>query len=426
MNTLVLGAGVSGVAAVGLAAHLGHSVSVYDRSSQATIPLREQGYAVHSGAWADRILKNTGLVVVSPGFPEHSEPVRQALAAGINIVSELEFGARQLSVPYVAVTGTNGKTTVTSATAEMLNASGVSAVAAGNIGTPVCGLGSEPAAVVVLEASSFQLRFIDGFHPVAAGITNVAADHLDWHGTVVDYVAAKARIFENMTSDELVAYDADDVGARELAAESGCRTVPVSGTVVPNGGIGPEEGELVIGGERLPLSTDDPSYVADLGIAATIARSVGATTGGIATVLGSFTPGAHRRRTVGTKDGISWIDDSKATNPHAARAAAAAYNSVVLLAGGRNKDLDLSGITTESVHHVVAFGEAATEVAAGADIPVTVVGTLAEAVRAASRIAQRGDTVLLAPGCASFDEFESYAARGDRFAELVAEVEASK
>ena len=403
MNTLILGAGVSGVAAAGLAARLGHTVAAYDRSSQATIPLRELGYAVHSGAWANRLLSNVDLVVVSPGFPEHSGPVRDAFAAGIEIVSELEFGARQLTVPYVAVTGTNGKTTVATAIAQMLNASDISAVAAGNIGLPICGLGSKPASVVVLEASSFQLRFIDRFHPVAAGITNVAADHLDWHRTVADYAAAKARIFENMGPEELVAYDVDDVGATELATQARCRTVAVSGTSVPPNGIGPDAGELVIGASHLPLATSDPSFVADLGIAAAIAASVGASVGGISAVLADFTPGAHRRTTVGTKDGIRWIDDSKA-----------------------NKDLDLSDITTDTVRHVVAFGEAGPDVAVGVDVPVTVVVSLADAVGAAHRIARSGDTVLLAPGCASFDEFESYAARGDHFAELVAEAEASK
>jgi UDP-N-acetylmuramoylalanine--D-glutamate ligase len=229
-----------------------------------------------------------------------------------------------------------------------------------------------------------------------------------------------------MSAEELVTFDTDDVGANELAAQSRCRTVPVSGTAVPADGIGPDAGALVIGESHLPLSTNDPSFVADLGIAAALARSVGASAEGIASVLASFAPGAHRRRTVGMKDGIRWVDDSKATNPHAARAAAAAYRNVILLAGGRNKDLDLTSITTESVQHVVAFGEAATEVAAGVDVAVTMVATLADAVGAASRIAKSGDTVLLAPGCASFDEFESYAARGDRFAELVADMEASK
>ena len=426
MKTLILGAGVSGESAARLACRRGDSVSVYDRSSRATLSLRERGYAVHSGTWTDLLLRDIDLVVVSPGFPEHAGPVRSSLESAAEVISELEFGIRHLAVPYVAVTGTNGKTTVTSAIAEMLNASGVSAVAAGNIGLPICDLESEPADVVVLEASSFQLRFIDRFHPVAAGITNVAADHLDWHGTVAAYAAAKARIFENMTGDELLAYDTDDDGARELAARAVCATVAVSGTSVPAGGIGPDNGSLVLDGRRLALSTADPSFVADLGISAAIAGAVGATDAGIASVLASFRPGAHRRRVVGGKDGIRWIDDSKATNPHAARAAAAAYERVVLLAGGRNKDLDLSDIAPPSVHHVIAFGEAAPEVATGFDGPISVVGDLAGAVEAAGRIAESGDTVLLAPGCASFDEFESYAARGDRFAELVAEVEASK
>ncbi len=426
MKTLILGAGVSGVSAARLACNRGDSVSVYDRSSKATIPLREQGYAVHSGTWTDLLLRDIDLVVVSPGFPEHSDPVRRSIETGTEVISELELGIRHLAVPYVAVTGTNGKTTVTTAIAEMLNATGVSAVAAGNIGLPICDLGAEPAEVVVLEASSFQLRFVDRFHPVAAGITNIAADHLDWHGTVAAYAAAKARIFENMNGDDLLAYDADDEGARELAASAACETVAVSGTAVPDGGIGPDGGTLVIGGRRLVLSTRDPSFVADLGISAAVAGAVGATDTGIEAVLSSFRPGAHRRRTVGRADGIQWIDDSKATNPHAARAAAASYERVVLLAGGRNKDLDLSDIAPDSVRHVVAFGESAPDVASGFDGPITIVGGLDEAVAVARRIATSGDTVLLAPGCASFDEFESYAARGDRFAELVAEVEVSK
>ena len=170
----------------------------------------------------------------------------------------------------------------------------------------------------------------------------------------------------------------------------------------------------------------DPSFVADLGIAAAVAGAVGATGSGISEVVTSFRPGVHRRRTVGTKNEIRWIDDSKATNPHAARAAAASYDRVILLAGGRNKDLDLSSIAPDSVRHVVAFGESALDVATGFDGPISVVGGLDEAVAAASQIATSGDTVLLAPGCASFDEFDSYAARGERFAVLVAEVEASK
>ena len=426
MRTLILGAAVSGGAAAGLAAHLGHQVSVYDRSSEATIPLREMGYAVHSGAWADRLLSGVGLVVASPGFPEHSEPIQHALAAGIEIISELEFGVRHLEVPYVAVTGTNGKTTVTSTITDMLIESGVNAVAAGNIGAPVSGLGDDPAAVVVLEASSFQLRFIDRFHPTAVGIVNVAADHLDWHGSVSAYGSAKARIFENMEPGEIVVYGADDPGATTVASSAPCKTVGVSGVAVSNDGIGPIDGTLQVNNKRFAVPTTDPSWLTDLGIAAVIASSVGATDDGIATVLGRFISGPHRRRTVGSARGITWVDDSKATNPHAARAAAEAYESVVLLAGGRNKDLDLSTIAPRTVRHVVAFGEAAPSIAAGVGAPVSVVDDLASAVEEAARIAVTGDTVLLAPGCASFDEFDSYAVRGERFAELVAAVEGAK
>lgn len=417
---------MSGGAAAELAARLGHEVSIYDRSSEATIPLREKGYAVHSGAWADRLLSDIDLVVASPGFPEGSDPIQHALASELEVISELEFGATQLTAPYVAVTGTNGKTTVTNAITDMLTESGIPAVSAGNIGTPVSGLGDTAAAVVVLEASSFQLRFIDRFHPVAAGIINVAADHLDWHGSVSAYASAKAKVFENMTRNDVVVYGVDDPGAVEAVASSVCRTIGVSGSVVSGDGVGPVNGSLQVAGRQFPLPTTDPSWVTDLGIAAVMASCVGATDAGIATVLAGFTPGPHRRRTVGTGDGITWIDDSKATNPHAARAAAEAYPSVVLLAGGRNKDLDLSTIAPESVRHVVAFGEAAPSIAAGVGTPVTVAENLAEAVETAGRIAVSGDTVLLAPGCASFDEFDSYASRGDRFAELVAAVESAK
>jgi UDP-N-acetylmuramoylalanine--D-glutamate ligase len=426
VRTLILGAAVSGAAAASLAARLGHEVSVYDRSSESTVPLREMGYAVHSGTWSDRLLAGVGLVVASPGFPEHSDPVQRALGTGVEVISELEFGTRQLTAPYVAVTGTNGKTTVTSTITDMLIESGVFAVSAGNIGTPVSGLGDDPAAVVVLEASSFQLRFIDRFHPVVAGIVNVAADHLDWHGSVSAYGSAKARIFENMSASDVIVYGADDPGATELAASAECRTTGVSGVVVSSDGVGPINGSLQMDGRLFAVPTTDPSWLTDLGIAAVMAASVGATDAGIATVLAGFIPGAHRRRTVGTDRGITWIDDSKATNPHAARAAAEAYESVVLLAGGRNKDLDLSTIAPGSVRHVVAFGEAAPSIAAGVGAPVTVVDDLASAVEAAGRLAVTGDTVLLAPGCASFDEFDSYAVRGERFAELVAALEAAK
>lgn len=419
MRLLVIGAALSGRAAAALARRLSHDVVVYDRSETAVEGLADEGYQVAEGDWEPMLLDGVELVVTSPGVPEHAAPLVDAAAAGISVWSELEFATRHLDAPYVAVTGTNGKTTVAASTASMLVESGVDAIAAGNIGTPVSAIVADGRDVVVIEASSFQLRFIEDFHPASAAILNVAPDHLDWHRTEDAYAAAKARIFENMGPGELLAYAADDPGATALAEDAGVTTVPVSGTSLPEGGAGRDGNDLVLGEHRFRLPTLDPSFVVDLAAAAVLAEASGATVEGIGRSLSTFAPGAHRRAVVGTWDGITWINDSKATNPHAARAAAASYEAVILIAGGRNKGLDLSGIVGPTVRHLVAYGEAGPEIASSTDTPSTVVEPFDTAVEVASSLAQPGDVVLLAPGCASFDQFSSYAARGDRFAALV-------
>lgn len=423
MRVLILGSAVSGRAAARLSRRLGHQVAVYDQSSRALVPLRDEGFQIHSGSWSTRLLRGVGLVVTSPGIPEHAPPIADTLEAGITLWSELEFGARNLSAPYLAVTGTNGKTTVTTAIAAMLRASGVKTVAAGNVGTAVSAVAGEPWDVVVLEASSFQLRFIERFHPHGAAVLNVAPDHLDWHETVEDYAAAKARIFENMTERDVLVYDCDDPGASRLVAGAGARLIPVSGTSQPSGGNGPEDGLLHVGGHGFRMPLRDPAYVSDFAAAATLAHTSGAANEAIQSVFDGFESAPHRRQVVATRDGVTWVDDSKATNPHAARWASAAYPSVVLIAGGRNKGLELSGIAGPSVRTVIAYGEAGPEIARSVEAPVTTVDSLRDAVMAASAEARRGDTVLLAPGCASFDQFSSYAERGEVFAALVRDLD---
>ena len=421
MNLLILGAAVSGRAAARLGRRLGHAITIYDEDTSSLDGPAADGYEVRGGDWDPRLLEPVDAVVTSPGIPEPAKPIRDSLASGAPVWSEMEFAARHLSQPYLAVTGTNGKTTVTAATADMLRAGGVDAVAAGNIGTALSDIVGTSYEVVVVEASSFQLRFIETFHPVGAAILNITADHLDWHGDVEAYRAAKSRIFENQKAGDVLVFDADDPGASMAVKPARSTKVPISGRERPAGGNGPDGDHLLIGRRRFPRPQLDPAFMVDVAAAATLASHLGASDEGVREALGDFAPGDHRRTVVGSWDAVTWIDDSKATNPHAAAASAAAYSSVILIAGGRNKGLDLGRVTNvPSVRAVVALGEAQDELAALTDAGrFHPVATLQEAVAAADQLAAAGDVVLLAPGCASFDMFDSYAHRGDVFAALV-------
>jgi UDP-N-acetylmuramoylalanine--D-glutamate ligase len=420
VNALILGAAVSGSAAAHLARRLGYGVEIYDERADALRSLQAEGFDVHSGVWSSRLLAGVDLVVTSPGIPETAPPIADAIASGTTLWSEMEFAARHLDAPYVAVTGTNGKTTVVEAAAAMLGHTTANVCAAGNIGTALSTVVGEPWDLVVVEASSFQLRFVDAFHPVAAAVVNVAPDHLDWHGSESAYAAAKARIYANQTPRDILAFDVDDPGAVATVAGAAATLVPVSGRRLPEGGNGVDGDTVVIGEMELPRPNLDESFLVDLVVAGTLARHVGADQGSIAAVLSSFEPGPHRRTIVGAWDGVTWVDDSKATNPHAAVAAASAFQDVVLIAGGRNKGLDLTPlVAVPTVRHIVALGEAAADLAAAAGDRVTVVDTMEAAVLAAGRLSVPGSTVLLAPGCASFDMYRSYGERGDRFRRLV-------
>jgi UDP-N-acetylmuramoylalanine--D-glutamate ligase len=275
---------------------------------------------------------------------------------------------------------------------------------------------------VVLEASSFQLRFIDEFHPAAAAVLNVAPDHLDWHGSAADYARSKARIFENQGPDDLLLYDVDDAGATALVTGARSRVIPVSGTRLPEGGYGPDGDRLLLPGLVVPRPRLDPAFLVDVVVAAALATHLGALAEAVATAIAGFRPGPHRRTVVGAWDGVQWIDDSKATNPHAAASAAAAYSSVVLIAGGRNKGLDLEPLANAAtVRRIVAIGEAGEDLRTIAPHKVVTADDMDEAVAIADGIARPGDTVLLAPGCASFDMFASYTERGEKYVAAVLE-----
>jgi UDP-N-acetylmuramoylalanine--D-glutamate ligase len=395
-------------------------VRLYDAEPTAAEAIADGVDEWHSGSWSLALLDGIDLVVASPGIPEHAPPIDDALKSGAPVWSELEFATQHFEAPYVAITGTNGKTTTVQAAADILNESGLRSVAAGNIGTAASDVAGEAFDVVVLEASSFQLRLTDAFHPRGAAILNIAPDHLDWHGSFAAYRGAKALIHRRQQSDDLLVYDSDDPGAAAAVAGAASRTLPLSGRRVPADGWGRDGNELVMGESRVVVADLPSGFALDLLAAAALAAHMGASEAATATVIERFEPGAHRHEVVGVWDGVRWINDSKATNPHAVVASATGLESVVLIAGGRNKGLDLSPIAAiPSVRHIVAIGEAARDLEAAAPGRTTLAASLADAVAIADAMAAAGDTVLLAPGCASFDMFVSYEHRGQEFARIV-------
>ena len=429
MRLLVLGAAVSGTAAARLGKRLGQSVTVYDVHPGTGATLLAEGIGVVTGRWDPDLLAGIDLVVTSPGVPLRAAPITDALEGGVPVWSEVEFAWRHLHQPsprsnLVAITGTNGKTTTTEAVAAMFAASGISAAAVGNIGTPLSSVTEDPYQALAVEVSSFQLDLTEAFHPPTAILLNIAPDHLDWHPSYAAYVAAKAKVFANQEAGDLLVYDADDPGAAPLASRAPGRRHPVSGRERPPGGSGPAGGSLHLPGISVPLealSSDDPALLVDLTAAAVAAIDRGAVPEAAAEVARRFRPGSHRREVVAEWSGLTFVDDSKATNPHAALASIASFPSVVLIAGGLAKGLDVTPLAKASnVRFVVAIGSSAEALVSAAPPGRAVIATsMEEAVDEAMRMARPGDTILLAPGCASFDMFDDYAARGNAFVAAV-------
>lgn len=427
---LVLGAGVSGRAAARIGAGLGWKVRIYDERPEAVASCNgRQEWSAVTGRWRRDLVTDCDVVVTSPGFPEGSPPIQDALGAGKPVWSEVELACRELETEMTAITGTNGKTTVALLVGKMLALSGMQVPVVGNIGDPLSDLVGHNHERAVVELSSFQLRFTNTLSPRTAVIINVASDHLDWHGTQERYLAAKARVHLSQTAADTLIFDADDAGARRAVRGARSRLLGVS-TSSGSGDWRVGGSEVLAGGIRVPideLAVSDPPYLSDLLIAAAAARRWGASETAVEEAMRSFQPGPHRRRLVGEIGGVRFVDDSKATNPHAALASINSFPSVVLIAGGLNKGLDLSPlITAAPVRALVSIGAASPQLVDSAPPGrVTPAGSLAEAVEMALGMALPQDVVLLAPGCASFDQFDSYRARGEQFARIVADLAAS-
>ncbi len=379
------------------------------------------------------LLDAVDAVIPAPGLPEQHAMFAAAAAAGRPVLSEFDLAGAWDDRPVLAVTGTNGKTTVATLVQSMLQHSGLESVAVGNLETPLVAAIDDPGIDrFVVEASSFRLAHSRRFRPAVATWLNFAEDHLDVHDSLEAYRAAKARIFADQRSDDVAVLNGEDpvvAGAAPSGADG--PTVLRFGLAAETDGRPNDyheaDGVLVApGGVEIATSADLwsslPHDRSNVLAAAATALAGGATIDGVRAALAEFGGLAHRVQFVGEHSGVRWFDDSKATAPHATSAAVSGFSSVVLIAGGRNKGLDMSTLAdgADAVTAVVGIGEAGADVvAAFPDRPSHLATSMADAVAAAARLASPGDVVLLSPGCASFDWYSSYAERGDDFTRLV-------
>jgi UDP-N-acetylmuramoylalanine--D-glutamate ligase len=440
-TVLVCGAGLAGQSAVRALQRRGARVLLADRvESPAVLALIESG--VEFIGSPDALPEGVELVVTSPGWRPDHPLLRSAAAAGIEVIGEVEFAWRLRgpdAAPWLAVTGTNGKTTTARMLESILRASGARALAVGNVGVSIIDAvtADEPYDVLSVELSSFQLHWSSTIAPAAGVMLNLAPDHLDWHGSMDAYATAKARVWGGW----LAIGNVDDPQVVTLLASADTPTrVGFTLHEPQNGQLGVRGGMLVDCAfddalDLLPAADVRPAgehNVANALAAAALARAHGLTAEDVAAGLRSFVPDPHRNEFVTTVDGVDYVDDSKATNPHAALASLLAYDDVVWIAGGQLKDApvdELVATVSPRLRGAVLLGADRAAVADALrrhapDVRVIEVasnddGAMTEVVHAAAGLARPGDVVLLAPAAASYDMFSGYAARGDAFAAAV-------
>ncbi|MHB8908463.1 MAG: UDP-N-acetylmuramoyl-L-alanine--D-glutamate ligase [Syntrophales bacterium] len=388
--------------------------------------------------YGPEVLEGADLVVPSPGVYPSNPILAEALRRAIPVVSELELAWRFLRTPLVAITGTNGKTTVTTLIGKMLGAAGKRVFVGGNIGAPLIGYvdGPQEADWAVVEVSSFQLQWAREFHPRIALLLNITSDHVDYHGSFADYRRIKEAIFARQTGDDLAVLNAEEASTAPLqnllaartALFSSSRAVPrgifVEGDRLVRTSPSGEREEYPLGMIHLPGSHNIENVMA----AILAARECGAPPAAILRAVEEFRGIGHRIEYAGEKNGVRYYDDSKGTNVGAVVRALQSFSSpVILLLGGRDKEGDfetLAPLLRERVREMILFGEAREKInhLIGGTVKTTLAATLKEAVGAAGKAALPGDVILLSPGCASFDEFTSYKERGRVFQELVREL----
>jgi UDP-N-acetylmuramoylalanine--D-glutamate ligase len=463
-RVLVVGLGKSGLAAAQFLKERGARVTVSDARPATLIAelsgLLEQGVMVEAGSHGLLTFRRQDLIVVSPGVPSNVPELMQVRAMGAHIIGELELGAQFLQGEVIAITGSNGKTTTTTLVGEILKAAGRATLVGGNIGLPVTALVAEsvelsrrdgqeadppPAAKddnlkvwSVIEVSSFQLETVETFKPRIAMVLNITPDHLDRHGNFEAYAAAKARITEFQTAEDFLVLNGEDKETQMIAAKTkaqmywfSARRPIKQGAFVHGESIFfvPREGakaEPVMPVAEIPLA--GAHNVENVLAAVCAARLAGVASETIRGAVAAFKAVEHRLEFVREVGGVRYYNDSKATNVDATMKAVASFaGGIHLILGGKDKDSDyrvLAPLVRERVKRVITIGSAAEKIGRQLDGVVKIEGaeTLARAVSYAHETAVAGDTVLLAPACASFDQFENYEQRGRVFKELVASI----
>src|ERR1700676_3467039 len=438
-RVLVVGLGKSGGAsALFLKAH-GARVTVSDTKSgdelRNEIPaLLDHGITVETGGHGERTFREQDLIVVSPGVPVDAPMLQQARSLGEMVIGEIELAARFLRGPIVAITGSNGKTTTTTLTGEILVAGGVPTLVGGNIGTPAISLAERAKAesVVVLEVSSFQLETIQTFRPKIAVVLNVTPDHLDRHRTFEAYVDAKARMFENQQGNDFAVLNADDPTCVAMAARTRAKVFWFSrqeevkqGAYVRDGNIlfrdGTQQREIMLVSE-IPLK--GAHNLENVLAAVCSGALMECAPEKIREAVREFKAVEHRLEFVATIRGVDYYNDSKATNVDATIKALESFPANIhLILGGKDKGSDytvLNNLLRQRVKRVYTIGAAAAKIESQIKGPEVVrAETLENAIRKANAVAQPGDVVLLAPACASFDQFKNYEHRGQTFKEIV-------
>ncbi|MFD9337395.1 UDP-N-acetylmuramoyl-L-alanine--D-glutamate ligase [Streptomyces sp. NPDC060028] len=467
-NITVAGLGVSGISAARALAGLGARVTVVDSGDgdahrARAAELAGQGIEVRlgrpdDGAPAGELLpEGTDLVVTSPGWKPDSPLFEAAAAAGVDVVGDVEIAwllRGPDAAPWLAITGTNGKTTTTQMLASILKAAGLRTAAVGNIGTPIIDVvtGEETYDVLAVELSSYQLHWAPSVRAHSAAVLNLAPDHLDWHGSMEAYAADKGRIYEG--NQVACVYNVADRATEDLVVradvEEGCRAIGFTLGAPGPSMLGVVDGILVDRAfvENRQKNAQELAHVEDVNppaphnianalAAAALARAFGVEPRAVRDGLRDFRPDAHRVAHVDEVAGVTYIDDSKATNTHAAEASLAAFEPVVWIAGGLAKGATFDELVRKSAKRmrgVVLIGADRALIAEAlarhapqvpvVDLERTDTGAMLAAVREAARLAEPGDTVLLAPACASMDMFANYNKRGDAFADAVRELAA--